>query len=155
MDAQEIEIREPGTDRERRENIRFRWLYLRKPLGMRLSSATDEFEHQAYQLIAYLKNALGEKTMVGTGRLHINRGDEAQIRYLAVAEANRQQGIGRRLVRALEMRARQLRHRQVVVDVRESALVFYQAMGYQIVAGPFEKLNGIRHYKMKNQVAAL
>ena len=155
MDTQEIEIREPGTDQERRENIRFRWLYLRKPLGMRLNSATDEFEHQAYQLIAYLKNALGEQTMVGTGRLHINSGREAQIRYLAVAEANRQQGIGRRLVRALETRARQLQHQQVVVDVREGALAFYRAMGYQIVAGPFEKLDGIKHYKMKNHVAAL
>ena len=137
---------------ELKKSIGFRWEHLRKPLGMDLSSASDEHEDRAYHLIACLK-AAREETLVGTGRLHINEHNEAQIRYLAVAEDSRRQGIGRRLVRALEERAQQLNHHQVVVNVRSHALPFYEALGYQIVGGPFDKLGGIEHYKMSTTLA--
>lgn len=148
MSALQVEIREPNTVEEKQKGIMFRWYYLRKPLGMHLNSATDEFEEQAYHLIAWLKTATGGKSVVGTGRLHINQDNEAQIRYLAVAKPNRQQGIGRQLVHALEERAWQLRHERVVVDVRVNAAPFYKTLGYQITDGPFEKINGIQHYRM-------
>lgn len=148
MSILQLEIREPNTVEEKQKGIMLRWYCLRKPLGLHLNSATDEFENQAYHLIAWLKTATGKKSMVGTGRLHVNQDNEAQIRYLAVAKSNRQQGIGRQLVHALEARAWQLRHQRVVVDVRVNAAPFYKTLGYQIIDGPFEKISGVQHYRM-------
>lgn len=145
-----IEIREPNTSTEKQAGIRCRWYYLRKPLGLHLSSATDEFEDQAYHLIACLQTRPGQMLVVGTGRLHINQDKQAQIRYLAVAKSNRHQGIGRQLVRALEKQAQRLNYQQVIANVRSKALPFYQSLGYRIIDGPFDQLHGTQHYHMKN-----
>lgn len=86
--------------------------------------------------------------LVGVGRLHFNSIREAQIRYMAIDQGMQRQGLGSRLLVALESRARQLGAARIVLDARETALRFYRKHGYQI-AGPSHTLfNSITHVKM-------
>lgn len=97
-----------------------------------------------------LVDAAGEALAVG--RLHRLDGHTGQIRYMAVAPAWRGQGLGRRLLAALEARALALGLRRIVLDAREAAAGFYLRHGYRPL-GPGHVLFGtIRHVRMEKRL---
>ena len=90
-----------------------------------------------------------DRTVIGVGRLHFNSIREAQIRYMAIAADRQRQGLGSRLLEALENRARELGAARLMLDARETALRFYLIHGYRTFEPGHMLFNSIAHIKME------
>lgn len=141
------QLRQPNSAAEWQQYYQLRWQVLRQPWQQPLGSERDEHEADAYHVM--LVNAEG--VIAAVGRLHKCSDVGAQIRYMAVAEAYRGQGAGRRVLQALEQQAVVWHCQSVKLNARETAVSFYQTLGYQQLAAA-ETLFGIGHYQMQKQL---
>ncbi|ART80402.1 bifunctional GNAT family N-acetyltransferase/hotdog fold thioesterase [Oceanisphaera avium] len=122
----------PQTKAELEAYYYLRWQLLRKPWQQPLGSERDEFDEYAHHRM--MVNNQGK--LVAVGRLYVS-GDEAQIRFMAVAAQSRSHGLGTRMVQALEQVARQQGARRLVMNAREEAVSFYTRCGFTVVGeGP-------------------
>jgi thioesterase domain-containing protein len=85
---------------------------------------------------------------LGVARLHFNNQQQAQVRYMAVAEGNRNQHIGSRLLHELEKIAWNQDADELVLFARERALEFYQRHGYENKEKAHLAYGDVQHYKM-------
>ena len=118
-----IEVREPRTQQELDLYYDLRWRVLREQWTKSRDSGRDEHEHDAYYLTAWDGSKL-----VGTGRLHLNTPEEAQVRCMAVAEHVQGLGFGRRLMDACWESARELEVKSVFALT--NAVGFFERCGY-------------------------
>jgi ribosomal protein S18 acetylase RimI-like enzyme len=131
-----MKVTMPRTPDELERYFDLRWRVLREPFNQPRGSERDELdlpgsgtEH------AVIFADLGEA--VAAGRIQLNTPEEAQIRYMAVAESVRGQGLGRLIVRRLEEIARSRGATYVVLNARDEAVGFYRSLGYEVVGvGP-------------------
>jgi ribosomal protein S18 acetylase RimI-like enzyme len=138
------------TDADFEVYFDLRWRVLRAPWGHPRESARDEFEDHAEH--AAVRN--GDGTIVGVARAHLIDVDEAQVRFMAVEESHRQQGVGSALLAYLEQAVRGRGAKRIVLNSREGVVRFYEKLGYRVVGeGPilFEKL---RHKRMAKDLSA-
>jgi len=141
-----ISIRSPQTDDEWLQYYTLRWQLLRAPWQQPSGSEKDSYEDDAIHRLA-----ISAKNVVAVGRAHFNDDDVAQLRYMAVLPEYRQQGIGSKLLTALEKSAFSDGAKTITLNARENAVDFYQQHGYQILQ-PAETLFGcIKHFKMIKQ----
>jgi len=71
-----------------------------------------------------------------------------KMRQVAVHPNIQGNGVGTLLVNAAEILAKRKGYNQIVLHARETAIKFYQNLGYQIVGDSFKEV-GIVHYKMQ------
>ena len=142
-----IDVREPASDRDFELYYDLRWRVLRERWTQVRESGRDEHEHDAYHLTAWDGTKL-----VGTGRLHFNSDEEAQVRCMAVEESHARQGIGSKILKALEDRARARGAKRVVLNARESALPFYRKHRYELVDQSGTLFDSIVHWRMKKNL---
>ncbi|HQU15625.1 MAG: hypothetical protein B7Z66_10805 [Chromatiales bacterium 21-64-14] len=133
----------PRTGEEFRRYYDLRWRVLRQPWDQPPGTERDALETESIHLMA-CRGA----TLLGVGRLHFNSRDEAQIRFMAVEEAQRGGGVGRLLLQSLEGHARAGSARRIILDARESAAGFYAAHGYAAVATAHTLFGLIPHTRM-------
>ena len=138
-----LEIREPRSGVDFGLYYDLRWRILREPWTAQRETARDELEDTAYHLMGFLGDRL-----VGVGRLHFNTADEAQVRYMAVEEGFKGEGVGSAILGALEKRACERGARRIVLNAREGAVHFYERHGYRRTAHASE-LFGISHWEME------
>ena len=87
--------------------------------------------------------------VVAVGRLHFNTPFEAQVRFMAVAASARGRGLGQRILRELERRARSAGAHSIVLNARENVQGFYEKEGFSVV-GPAPLLFGaVPHVRMR------
>ncbi|MGI5308427.1 YiiD C-terminal domain-containing protein [Rheinheimera sp. WS51] len=137
------QLREPQTSQEWQQYYQLRWQVLRQPWQQPQGSEQDSLDAKAYHLL--LINDAGD--IAAVGRIHQCQDKTAQIRYMAVAEAYRGKGAGRRILQGLEQQAVLWQCVSVILNARESAIGFYQGLGYQ-AKEEAEALFGIAHTKM-------
>ncbi|MCC6492568.1 MAG: GNAT family N-acetyltransferase [Pirellulales bacterium] len=139
-----MQVRPPQTDAEFARYYDLRYRVLRAPWGGEPGSERDEQEDAADH--ALLVDDAGNPLAVG--RLHLNAPEEAQVRYVAVAEEARGRGYGRQIMAYLEAVARGRGAAAIVLNAREGVVRFYEKLGYQ-VAGPGPTLFGtVKHSRM-------
>jgi N-acetylglutamate synthase-like GNAT family acetyltransferase len=139
-----IEVREPRTQEELDLYYDLRWRVLREQWTTSRDSGRDKHEQDAFHLTAWD----GPK-LVGTGRLHFNSPEEAQVRCMAVEEGYRSKGVGGLILERLEQQAGERNARFVVLSARESAMPFYRAHGYQQMDQSNTLFNLIPHWWMR------
>ncbi|HEX6960475.1 MAG TPA: GNAT family N-acetyltransferase [Lacipirellula sp.] len=143
-----MEVRPPQSDDKFARYYDLRWQVLRAPWGQPRGSERDELEELAEHALI-----VGESgAPLAAGRLHFNSPDEAQIRYMAVAETARGQGLGMRIVEYLEDVARQKGARRIVLNAREEVAGFYRGMGYEIVGPGPTMFGAVAHVRMQKQL---
>ena len=142
-----IEVREPRTPEELDLYYDLRWRVLREQWTKARDSGRDEHEHHAFHLTAW-----DGPTLVGTGRLHFNTPEEAQVRCMAVEDVYRSSGVGSLILQTLEQRAREQGARFVMLNARESAVEFYRKHGYQLVDQSNTLFNLIPHWRMRKDL---
>ncbi len=120
-----------------------RWKILRKPWNQPRGSERDDIEDEAIHIMA-----CDDDKIVGVARLHFNSMEEAQIRYMAVDEKYRGQGIGSMMLRRLEEIAKKKGAKYIILNARENAVNFYKKNGYSTVEKSYVLFNTIQHYKM-------
>ena len=93
-----ITVIEPQTPEEFKQYYSLRYKILRKPWGQpRGSERVNEDEISYHRMI--IDEATGDA--IAVGRLQINTTEEAQIRYMAVADNYQVRGLGSKIVTAL------------------------------------------------------
>ena len=90
---------------------------------------------------------VGCKAM-GTARLRVTQDGIAKAERVAVLDAARGAGLGRRLMAALEAEARRLGHDEVLLGAQSYVVPFYELLGYVVEGEEFEDA-GIRHRWMR------
>lgn len=133
----------PATEAQWQDYYQLRYLVLRAPWQQPPGSERDELELKAHHRM--IVNAAGE--VLAVGRLHQVDADTAQVRYMAVAEAARGSGFGVVMLQALEQQALAIGVQRVILNARDSAVVFYKKSGYQVGAAQ-PPLFGIAHWQM-------
>jgi len=91
--------------------------------------------------------------IIGTVRGRFCAPGEAMVGCMAVEEAHRGQGIGGALLCELERRLREQHARNVTLNARETAVGFYEAYGYEIVAKAHTLYGCIEHFRMSKQLS--
>lgn len=142
---------EPKTDAELQQYYSFRWTMLRKPLGLPPGSERDEFESHAHHRM--LIDEHGDPCAVG--RIYQLSADEAQIRHVAVDPERRSEGLGTRLIEALEAQARELGVRRIVMNARMQSISFFASLGYQQVGEGPSHFGKIKHQQMIKELPPL
>jgi len=143
-----IDIRSPQTPNEFARYYTLRWRILREPWGRPIGSEKDQYEDRGIHL-----SACQGDTIVGVARAHFCAPGEGMVRYMAVEEAHRGQGIGGALLCELERRLRGQSARTIILNARETAVGFYEAYGYEIVAKAHTLYGCIEHFRMSKQLA--
>ena len=137
-------LKSPENKDEWERYLLFRWEMLRKPLGMSMDSLADSIEEQSFHLMGIDE----EGNVIASGRVHFNTSDEAQIRYMAVDDNFKRQGIGSEIVTKLERYALSKKAVTITLNARENAISFYLSLGYSEVC-PYQSDTGIPHKTMK------
>ena len=144
-----MKIIEPKSTEEFRKYYKLRYEVLRKPLGQPLGSEKDDREETSIH-----RMIIDEKTeeTLAVGRLQLNSEDEAQIRYMAVADELQGQGIGSQIISSLEDIARGNGSKQMILQARGNALQFYQNNGYKVVKKTHLLFDEIQHWLMRKEL---
>jgi len=137
-------IQQPSTDDQFKRYYHLRWKILREPWGQAEGTEKDNIENQCFHVMALTT----DNEVIGVARLQFNSTSEAQIRYMAVDDKHQGTGIGRALVSAIEKHAIESDHTRIILDARENAVNFYQALSYQITGKSYLLFDSIQHFKM-------
>lgn len=139
----ELEIRriEYASD-EYQEELRLRDRILRKPLGRNLFSEDLSGETGDIHL-----GAFEGESLVGVLVLTRTDAQRVRMRQVAVDESRQRCGIGAKLVDAAERVAGELGYAQMTLHARETAVGFYEKLGYATEDEPFTEV-GIPHRAM-------
>jgi len=137
-------IRPPATESEFEAYYALRWRILREPWDQPPGSEKDEFEDRAIHLAAW--DEAGK--LIGVGRVHRVVGNCGQIRYMAVDPEQRTHGIGKAILRELEVRAVATGMQEIKLNSRQDAVPFYEKSGYQILKPAPTLFGQIPHFEM-------
>ena len=140
-------LKSPENKDEWERYLLFRWEMLRKPLGMSMDSLADSIEKESFHLMGIDEDG----NVIASGRVHFNTSDEAQIRYMAVDDNFKRQGIGSEIVIELEKYALSKKAVTITLNARENAISFYLSLGYSEVC-PYQSDTGIPHKTMKKDL---
>ena len=123
--------------------VQLRDLILRKPLGLQFSPDELEAEKDAHHLACYR----GER-LVGCLVLQPLADGDVRMKQVAVVADLQGQGVGTALVEQSEMLARRLGFRRMILHARETAVLFYDRLGYSTIGDRFEEVT-IPHWIME------
>lgn len=143
-----MRIIEPSTSEELEKYYRLRYEILRKPWSQPESTTKDEQEDISIHVLM-----LDEKDeAIATGRLQLNSEEEGQIRSMAVREDMQGKGFGSAIMNYIELKAKEKKLKEIVLDAREEAVPFYLKHNYQIDGDSYVLFNVIRHFRMKKMI---
>ena len=138
-----MEIKTPQTDAEWKAYYALRFTVLREPWNQPVGSEVLADEDQAIHAIAVEDNEV-----LGVARMHESAEKQGQVRCVATATAAQGKGIGKAIMAYLEEQAKAKGWTEIVLEARENAVPFYQAIGYTIVAESYLLFGEIQHYRM-------
>ena len=140
-----MKIFSPQTDHDWQAYFDLRWQLLRAPWHQPRGSEQDEREQQAYHVMVQTENGHA----VGVGRIHRINAREWQIRYMAVDETHRGEGIGAMILGQLENHAQSQGASRICLNARESAIAFYLRFHYRICGDAPTLFGVIKHQRMQ------
>ncbi len=111
-----------------------------------------ELERDAQDAAAFHAVALDGARCVGTGRLVREGRGVGRVGRMAVDRAFRRQGVGDRVLAALEARARADGLREIELHAQRYVEAFYGRQGYAREGEAFEEA-GIAHVVMRKRIA--
>jgi GNAT superfamily N-acetyltransferase len=131
-----------GSD-EYRQTVALRDEVLRKPLGLRFAPKGLAAEEDSFHLACWDGDALaGCLVLKPLSRRRI------RMRQLAVAPPRQGRGLGKALVNFAESFARRRGYQEMVVHARETAVGFYEKLGYMKEGRRFTEVT-LPHFGMR------
>ena len=141
----------PMSQQEFERYYLFRWKMLRQPWQQPFGSEQDGLEQQSVHRM--IMN--DEHQVIAVGRLHKLGDREAQIRYMAVDSNYQGQGLGKKIIQALEAEASRQGLTSITLNARESAVSFYENSGYQVKGFSHLLYDELRHITMTKELAVV
>jgi N-acetylglutamate synthase-like GNAT family acetyltransferase len=143
MNIIEVEFATPEYD----ETVKLRYKILREPLGLDFTEEQLAAEYSDFHLAAYDDAWILRGCLVLTPK----DGKVLKMRQVAVDNIVQSKGIGSLLVKASEVYARAKGYDKMELNARDTAVVFYQKLGYNTEGGMFEEVS-IPHFKMVKKI---
>jgi predicted GNAT family N-acyltransferase len=140
-----LRLIEPKSSEEFESYYQLRWEVLRKPWDQPRGSEKDDSETTSTHVMAIDEHG----ACVGVGRLQLNSPEEAQVRFMGVRDDQQGKGVGKMIMSFLEEKAKGSGARKVVLQARENAVPFYEAIGYTIIEKTFKLWDIIQHFRME------
>ena len=119
---------------------------LRRPLGLQFSIEELKAEKDSRHLACYRSDRL-----VGCLVLRPSAGGDVRMRQVAVVPELQGQGIGKAMVEFSEALARTIGFTRMILHARETAVDFYEKLGYAKVGERFVEVT-IPHWAMEKRV---
>jgi predicted GNAT family N-acyltransferase len=143
MNIVEVEFATPEYD----QTVHLRYKILREPLDLDFTEDQLAAEYSDFHLAAY------DDAWILRGCLVLTPKDEKvlKMRQVAVDNAAQSKGIGSLMVKASEVFARAKGYDKMELNARETAVVFYQKLGYNTEGLMFEEVS-IPHFKMVKNI---
>ena len=126
--------------------LELRFRVLREPLGHAREDVKFPFEDASLHLVAH---ANGD--VLGCVLFHPEDAHGGRLFQMAVSSSLQGQGLGARLVRALEEELRRRGFRHVHLHARAPVVPFYERLGYAVYGEPYEEV-GIPHRHMQRDL---
>lgn len=142
-----LEIKAPLTDADWKAYYALRFNVLREPWNQPLGSEVLADEDQAIHAIA-----VEGTEVLGVARMHESAVKQGQVRCVAIASAAQGKGIGKAMMAYLEKMAIEKGWTEIVLEARENAVPFYEAIGYTSVAESYLLFGEIQHYRMQKSL---
>jgi len=122
--------------------VQLRERILRIPLGLKFSESDLALDKDE-MLFALFKH------YEPVACLQVRKINDRQVklRQMAVDQNYQKQGLGKTLMQKVENHLKKLDIKSIELNARQTAIGFYQKLGYRIVSGKFIEV-GISHYKM-------
>ena len=127
--------------------IELRYSVLRKPWGQSKESATDDLELSSIH--AFIKH---NTEIIACGRLQNNGEGIGQVRFMAINQDFQRKGLGKLILKCLEVEAKKIKLKKIELQARENACEFYKVCGYIIEEKTFLLWDLIQHYKMSKLI---
>lgn len=144
-------LRAPNTVEEFSQYYQLRWQILRKPWQQALGSEQDTQE-----LYAIHRMIIDEKAKISAvGRLEKVTEKQGQIRFMAVDDKAQGQGLGLQIINELERQASQLGMTEICLNARDTAVGFYQKIGYENKGYSHTLFGEVKHTHMVKKLILL
>lgn len=140
-------IKSPKSQDEWDNYYRLRFNILREPWNQPLGSEILADESEAIHAMVTEKDEI-----IGVARMHRSGEFQGQVRCVAVSKEAQGKGVGKALMKHLELRAREMGIEEIVLEARENAVPFYKTLGYEIEKESYLLFGEIQHYRMKKQI---
>lgn len=137
----QVQIAEFGSP-EYLASVELRLQVLRIPLGIAYTRGQLEAEREEFHFVA-----LDSGAVVGVLLMAPQSRGLVKMRQVAVAADRQGAGIGRALVAASEAWAARQGYSRIELHARETAVPFYERLGYAVFDSPFTEI-GLPHRKM-------
>lgn len=128
--------------------LELRFRVLREPLGYTREQVTFPFERDSLHLVAH-----HEGVVLGCVLFNPEDAHGGRLFQMAVSPSLQGQGLGARLVRALEDGLRERGFTHVHLHARAPVVPFYERLGYAVYGEPFTEV-GIPHRHMRKTLGA-
>jgi ribosomal protein S18 acetylase RimI-like enzyme len=128
------------------EEMELRYRVLREPLGHPRTAVAFPFESESLHVVA-----LASGVLVGCVLFHPESAEKGRLFQMAVSPSLQSRGIGRQLVARLEHEVRSRGFREVTLHARQTAVSFYERLGYGCFDAPFVEV-GIPHRHMRKSL---
>jgi predicted GNAT family N-acyltransferase len=142
-----VETRPPESPEEWQRYYALRWRILRAPWQADGPDRDETDTGSTHRMVCK-----PDGVVVAVGRLHRVDDKTAQIRFMAVDEAEQRRGYGSLLLGSLEQAAADMLLGAVILQAREDAVPFYEHHGYRVVEKTFLLFNEIQHYLMRKEL---
>lgn len=143
----EIEIRSPKTDVEWLAYYDLRYRVLRKPLNQPLGSEKNEGDSSGEHFALYENG-----TIKAIARLDISEPQIAQVRFVAVETSTQGKGFGKRIMQAVEEKAKKDGNEKMILHARDYAVKFYENLNYTLIEKSYKLFDILQHYLMEKKL---
>jgi predicted GNAT family N-acyltransferase len=126
--------------------VDLRDVILRKPLGLRFAPDELAAEKDSRHIACYLGD-----TLIGCLVLQPIGGGDVRMKQVAVVPKWRRRGIGRAMVEYSEALARRIGFTRMVLHARDTAVAFYETLGYAKTGDRFVEVT-IPHWPMAKRL---
>lgn len=140
-----LKILDHGS-KEYKQMVEMRNQILRKPLGLSFDPAELEREKEDILIGAY-----EDDEMLGCCLLTVVDAQTVRLRQMAVKTGLQGKGIGRVLMQFAENLARDRGHTKLVMHARDTAIGFYEKLGYKVTGKQFEEVS-LPHHMMEKDL---
>ena len=126
--------------------VELRSQVLRKPLG--LDFTEEELDREKDEILIA---AFDEDEILGCCMLCKTDDGELKLRQMAVKDEIQGTGIGASIISFSENLARDKGYHKIIMHARDSAIGFYEKLGYKVIGEPFTEVN-LQHHLMEKEL---
>lgn len=142
-----MEIRAPKTELEWEEYYDLRYRILRKPLSQERGSEKNDGDATGEHFAVF-----EDSKILAIARLDYQENKTAQVRFVAVEENLQGKGIGKIIMKEIELQCKKQKIEKIILHARDYAVDFYLKLDYIIIEKSYKLFDVLQHFLMEKEL---